>query len=342
MQTSKMRIAVIGNGKGANRYHIPFIIKTGKMDIKYIYARHIKHDWPIIEGTIYTDNINDILNDPEIELVVISTPFSSHYPLSKQCLEAGKNVVCDKAMVDTPEHAKELFDLAKEKGVMMQCYQNRRFDSDFLTGQKVIESGKLGKVYEVEMHYDYYRPYTPESVDHFDPYESFIYGHACHTLDQAISYFGIPKDVRYDSRQILGEGRMNDSFQFDLYYDNELKVTVASSFFRIKTRPKFIAYGTRGMFVKQTEDRQEEHLKLFYMPDHEDFGLDRPQDYGVITYEDAEGVYHEEAVPTVFGGYEKYYDAVYETIRNGAEQLVKPEETIAQIKMLHEAIQQCK
>ena len=50
------------------------------------------------------------------------------------------------------------------------------------------------------------------------------------------------------------------------------------------------------MFVKQTKDRQEEHLKMFYMPDHEDFGIDLPEHYGVLTYIDEQGDYHEEKV----------------------------------------------
>ena len=51
--------------------------------------------------------------------------------------------------------------------MIVECYQNRRFDSDFLTVQKVIESGKLGDLLELEMHFDYYRPEVPESVHEF-------------------------------------------------------------------------------------------------------------------------------------------------------------------------------
>ena len=50
------------------------------------------------------------------------------------------------------------------------------------------------------------------------------------------------------------------------------------------------------------------------------------------------GIYHEEKVPTVTGDYARYYDALYETIMNGKEQLVKPEETIAQIEIMENAI----
>ena len=93
---------------------------------------------------------------------------------------------------------------------MIQGYQNLRFDSDFLTTQAVIASGKLGDLLEVEMHYDYYRLEVPENVTQYSKDESYDYNHACHTVDQVISYFSKPDDVNYDVRQLLGAGRMND------------------------------------------------------------------------------------------------------------------------------------
>ncbi|WP_032460777.1 Gfo/Idh/MocA family protein, partial [Streptococcus pyogenes] len=168
-------------------------------------------------------------------------------------------------------------------GVFLQAYQNRRFDTDFLTVQKVINSGVLGDILEVEMHFDYFRPEIPESVDQYSLNTSYLYGHACHTVDQVISYFGKPDKVHYDVRQLLGEGRMNDYFDLDFYYPNSLKVSIKSSYFRIKERPSFVVYGKKGMFVKAVKDRQEEDLKRFYMPTNTDFGMDRPEDYGTLT-----------------------------------------------------------
>ncbi len=192
------------------------------------------------------------------------------------------------------------------------------------------------------MSFDYYRPEVPEKTEHFDIITSFLYGHACHTLDQVISYFGKPDRVHYDVRQLLGEDRLNDYFDIDLYY-GVTKVSVKSSYFRIKERPSFIAYGTRGMFVKAGKDKQETHLKLFYMPyDHKDFGIDLPEDYGILTYYDKDGIYHEEKVISEKGDYARYYDAVYETIVNGAPQLVTPEQTLLQLSMLEEGIKNCK
>ncbi len=221
----------------------------------------------------------------------------------------------------------------------MYCwaYQNRRYDSDFLTVQKVIESKKLGELLELEMHYDYYRPQVPEGAASFSPLSSYLYGHGCHTLDQVISYFGKPDRVHYDVRQLLGEERMNDYFDLDLYY-GILKVSVKSSYFRVKSRPRFVVYGKKGMFVKETEDRQEEHLKLFYMPGQPGFGLDEPRHYGVLTYYDENGEFHEEKVPSAAGDYGRVYDGVYECVVNGKEPEIKPWQTLLQMEMLETGV----
>lgn len=344
MQTRKIKVGFIGAGKSAHRYQSPFILRRpDKFEITKMYGRHVDNiPWEKIPGVVYTDNLNDVYKDPEIELIVVSTPVM-HYEYAKMALENGKNCICEKPFTDTLEQAKELFALAKEKGLVVQSVQNRRFDSDFLTTQKVIESGKLGDILEVEMHYDYYRPEVPESVHEFHPFRGYLYGHACHTLDQVLSYWGMPRDIHYDVRQLLGKGRMNDYFDIDLYYEGPLKVSVKSSYFRIKQRPRFVVYGKKGMFVKETEDRQEFDLKRFYMPtpDHPDFGQDLPEHYGTITYYDDEGVYHEEKVPTVNGDYSRLYDAMYDSIVNGAPKLVKDETTLKLMEILEEGIKGC-
>ena len=336
-----LTIAYVGNGKSTNRYHLPFSKKLkDKITIKTIYSPSGKKEWEKVEGVHYTTDIKDVYNDSDIQLVVISTPGETHFSLAKEALENGKNVLVEKPFTETAEEARTLFSMAEDKGLFVQCYQNRRYDSDFLTTQKVIESGVLGDLLEVEMHYDYYRPEIPENMNFFRE-RSYLYGHGCHTLDQVISYFGKPDQVHYDVRQLLGEGRMNDYFDLDLYY-KQLKVSVKSSYFRLKERPSFVVYGKKGVFVKHTKDRQEEHLKLYYMPEQEGFGIDLPEHYGLLTYIDDEGHYHEEKVVSEIGDYSQVYEDIYETIVNGKDKVIKDSETILQIEMLEKGIQAIK
>lgn len=134
---------------------------------------------------------------------------------------------------------------------------------------------------------------------------------------------------------------MNDYFDLDLYYGT-LKVSVKSSYFRVKSRPSFIVYGKKGMFEKYSKDRQEEHLKLFHMPTNSDFGKDLPEHYGTLTYYDEDGIYHEEKVPTVDGDYARVYDGIYDSIVYGKEQVIQPWQTILQMEMLETGVKDLK
>ena len=338
-----LNIGFIGNGKGTNRYHAPFsLARPNKFRIKTIYARHISHDlWAKIPGVEYTTDLEAMLADPAIDIVEISTPPATHYGLTKTALEAGKHVVCDKPFAETAAQAEELFALAKSKGVTVQCYQNRRFDSDFLTAKKVAESGKLGKVFEVVTHYDYWRMEFVEMGKN-DPYDrmmGIVYGHSCHCVDQLISWLGIPDRWHAEARQLYGPGSPDLYFDFDLYYDDKgIKATAAANYTCAIQRPSFEVYGDMGTFVRVDKDQQERDLKHFYLPvGHSDFGLDTPEQWGTLRYYDEEATMHEERVEPVRSTYSLYFDALYETVANGAPQLVKPEETIAQLRIMEDA-----
>ena len=338
-----LTLGYIGNGKSTNRYHLPFVLqRKDKFKVKTIYSPHaLSSKWDKIEGVYYTEQMEDVFQDPEIDMIVVCTQQNLHYEYAKRALDHDKHVLVEKPFMMTYEQAEEIFAYAKEKGKLVQCYQNRRYDSDFLTVQKVIESGRLGEVYEVEMHFDYFRPETPENSMEFKFYDSYLYGHGCHTLDQVVSYFKQPDSVVYDVRCLCGKNKMNDYFDLDLFYGDNLKVSVKSSYFRIKRRPSFVVYGKRGMFVKEQADRQESDLKKFYMPEHDDFGKDTENEYGTLTYMDEQGNYHEEKVATITGDYGRVYDYLYETLVHHAKPRVQDEETLCVMKLLETGARLC-
>ncbi len=345
-----LNLAFIGNGKSTNRYHAPFVLtRPEEFRITHVYERHLgTSPWKALPGVTYTDDLEALLANPGVDVVAVCTPVGPHYELARKALEAGKHVIVEKPFTETVAQAEELFALAREKGLYLSAYQNRRFDADYLTMQKVIASGKLGQVYEIVATYDYWRPEVPEAAQGFDPYNSFVYGHAVHLLDQAVGYLGSPDAVQADVRQILGLDRMNDYFDFALNYAPDaradlpiapdgLRYEVKASYFRAQLRPSLAVYGTRGCFVKQTKDRQEEHLKVFYMPGEPGFGEDRPEDFATVTYYDENG-YHEEKVVSVQGDYARLYDTVYRAIVKGEAPFVKPEQTLAVMRIMADAV----
>lgn len=85
-----LTIAYIGNGKSTNRYHLPFSQKSENINVKTIYSRDAASPWDKVPGIHYTTNLEDIWNDPEIQLVAICLPSSLHFEFAKLALEKGK------------------------------------------------------------------------------------------------------------------------------------------------------------------------------------------------------------------------------------------------------------
>ena len=231
--------------------------------------------------------------------------------------------------------AKTLFDLAKRKGLTVTPYQNRRFDSCFLTAKKVIESGKLGDIVEIESHFDYYRPVAETHPGL--PQDGSFYGLGVHTLDQIISLFGRPDHMAYDIRSLRNKANPDDTFEAQLFY-GDLKAIVKTSHLVKIDYPKFIVHGTRGSFIKYGIDQQETSLKANIMPGDPGFAAD--DSVGVLEYVNAEGITVREDVKPEAGDYGRVYDALYETLTNGAPNYVKESEVMTNLELLERAFEQ--
>lgn len=330
----KLKIAYVGFGKSTNRYHIPYVKTRENFIIARIVTPHLgkRAEQAELEtqGTVFSTNIQDILSDETIDLVVVVTPASSHYAVVKQLLSAGKNVLCDKPLVETAAQAQELIELAQKNHVFFMPFQNRRFDSDFLTVKKVIETGYLGDLVDITVNMDHYRPAEIGLGGHFD---GAWYGHGVHLVDQIISLFGEPTTVQYDIRAARDSKGVDDYFSVNLLYP-QLRATVAATEVAALPHPKWILYGTRGTFVKMDVDQQENDLKVGIMPGTEGFGQDTPQDFGTLTYYNGNGDRIVKAIPTLRGDYGRVYDSIYETLVNGTPKLVSDEQILAVIETL--------
>ncbi|WP_034912314.1 oxidoreductase [Erwinia sp. 9145] len=331
--------AFIGFGKSATRYHLPYVLaRKDKFTVKRIYdikRQADKENQQAYQHILFTSELADILNDADITLVTICTHPDSHYYYAHLCLEHGKNVLVEKPFTTTLEEAKTLFAIAREKGLTVSPFQNRRFDSCFLTMKQAIESGKLGKIVEVESHFDYFRPEAETSPGgHFN---GAFYGLGVHTLDQIISLFGRPQQVGYHLQKLRNPLNPDDTFEVQLYF-KEMKAIIKTSHLVKIDYPKFIVHGTHGSFIRYGIDRQETSLKAGVMPGEPDFAHDPQQ--AVLEYTDRSGETVREQLPAVQGDYGRVYDALYETLVNGAPNYVSEQEALTNLDILETAFKQ--
>lgn len=139
-----IRVGLVGFGYASKTFHAPLIGGTPGMALKAVAssdADKVHADWP---GVKVMSAPGDLLDDPDIDLVVIATPNDTHFPLAKAALEAGKHVVVDKPFTVTLSQARELESLAKHCGRILSVFHNRALGQRFLNGQRVDQRRSAG------------------------------------------------------------------------------------------------------------------------------------------------------------------------------------------------------
>lgn len=329
-----LKVAYIGFGNSVCRYHLPYVEKRKDfIEVKYIYRLETeineeKESW--YPGIKFTSSINEIMDDPDVNLVVVNTPDRYHVEYTMQALDHGKHVLCEKPFAMTAKEAKDVFDYAKEKGLVAMANQNRRYDADMRTVRKVIESGVLGDIVEIESHYDYFRPSIANNKG-----MGILYGLAVHPIDQIIGEFGKPNRVVYDCRSVDNPGVSDDYYDFDFFYDG-FKAIVKTSYYVKLDYPRFIVHGKKGSFLmpalghNSSEKPKPGAIHVSFDPLPED-------KWGTLSYIDDNGNDITKKVPTEIGDYGIIYDNLNDVIVNGAHKLVADEEVIEVLKIIEEA-----
>lgn len=95
-------------------------------------------------------SIDEALNNPDIQAVVIATPVDSHFPLSKKVLEANKHVLVEKPLTGDAASARELVALARQKGLTLMVDHTFLYTGAVMYLKKLVDSGALGNIYYID------------------------------------------------------------------------------------------------------------------------------------------------------------------------------------------------
>lgn len=330
-----LTVAYIGFGLSVCEYHLPYAETRDFIHVKYIYRREEdrvndtdRETWyPNIK---FTSDIDEVMKDPEVNLIVVNTPDKFHTYYTRMALENGKNVLCEKPFAESPEEAKETFELAKKKGLLAMPNQNRRFDADMRTVRKVLKSGKLGELVEVESHYDYFRPTKEKEIIGFH----FLKGLGVHPLDQMVGEFGIPKRIVYDVRSFSNPGKADNYYDIDLFYDR-FKAIVKTSMYVKLNYPRFIVHGTKGSFLMPSLGHNSDKKKVpgaIHLSK-----VEYPEElYGTLSYITDDGQDITEKVEIEQCDYAMIYDNIYDVINNNSDKIIKDEEVICVLQMIED------
>lgn len=305
----KIKTALLAYGFSGKIFHAPFIELHQGYEFIGAWERtnkRIQQEYPHVASF---DTLEAVL-ESDADLIVVNTPIETHYEYAKKALHAGKHVLVEKAFTTTSAEAWELKELAEAKNVTLCVYQNRRYDSDFLTVKEVLEEGYLGTIVEAEFRYERYKPELNAKPwkEIPTPGTGILMDLGPHLIDQALQLFGFPEKVFADIRVTRAASRIDDYFDIVLYYADKT-VRLKSSLLVKEPTPAYVLHGTGGSFLKHRGDVQEDELQLGNIPNTDTWGTEPEEKQGILSYQDVSILY-----PTLQGNYNGFYDELYKAI----------------------------
>jgi len=329
--TRPINVGMIGYGLAGASFHAPLIAAVERLKLAAIVTSRkdqVERDHP---GVAVVASAEALIADPGIDLIVIATPNDLHAPLAHAALKAGKHVVIDKPFALNPGAAAELIAVAGEHKRVLSVFHNRRWDSDFLTVQKMLDGGALGEVMLAELRWDRFRPaikpgWREASVEDGG---GMLADLGPHLIDQAIRLFGAPEALTADLAAQRVDVVVDDYFELTLHYGKR-RVILSASTLVAAARPRFSLHGSLGSFVKYGLDPQEPFLRAGGKAGDPGYGEEPAATFGTLTI--GEGA--PEAVPSARGDWRLYYEGVADAILDGAPPPVDPADALAGLELI--------
>jgi scyllo-inositol 2-dehydrogenase (NADP+) len=330
----KIKTGLVGFGSVGEKIHAPLIHHSENLELTAVVERSSsksKERYPHVQ--VYR-SLDAMLDAGEISLAVIVTPNEHHFEQAKLCLTKGVHVVVDKPVTIHSHEAEELAELAKEKGLLLTVFQNRRWDGDFQTIQNLIATGTLGRIVHFESHFDRFRPQLADNWREQEvPGNGITYDLGTHLIDQAIVLFGRPNWVNAVILKQRDKAVADDFFDITLGYE-QVNVSVTASVLSNVPMQRFLVLGDKGSYIKYGLDVQEKALKAGMPPEGESWGLEEPEAWGLLYLEQAT-----QALETSRGDYRCFYTNVSAAIQSGEPLEVKMEEAILVLQIIEAAFQ---
>lgn len=337
----KIKTGLAAYGMSGQVFHAPFISTNPHFDLTAITERSknlAKERYP---ETHIARSFDELLDMNDLELIVVNTPDSSHYDYARRALEAGKHVIVEKPFTQTVEEANELVTLATEKGLTLSVYQNRRWDSDFLTVKEILDKKLTGRLVEFESTFPRFRNFIKQGTwkETGEAGGGITYNLGAHLIDQAVQLFGMPEAVFADIAVLRDNGLVDDYFIIHLLRPSkapDVRITLKASYLMCEREPRFTLHGTDGSFVKYGLDRQEADLTNGLMPDTPHWGEEDPEIWGLL-HTEKNGLNIQERYPSIPGNYGAFYENIYQHIRKGETLLSDARGVINVIRLIEAA-----
>lgn len=310
------------------------MVLAGTFDIK-----EDRQQWARNQGFRTYSSFEEILEDPDVDVVLVATPNDDHKDLSIRAMRAGKHVLCEKPVMMTSKDLEDVMAVANETGRVFYPRQNRRWDKDYLVMKKIYDEKLIGNVFHIESRYQGSRGIPGDWRGMKEKGGGMMFDWGVHLLDRMVLM--VPEKVKkvYAKMTHVTNDEVDDGFIMHMTFESGLTATIEVGTCNFITLPNWYMTGDQGtatiadykddgrmVVLRSWEDKDAtpilmgEGLSKTMAPRNEDSVDELP-----LPYYD----YDRNAL----------YSNLCDVITGKAEQIVKPEEALRVLRLMEAALE---
>jgi predicted dehydrogenase len=192
------------------------------------------------------DSYEQLLADPEVELVVVATRSIEHTPMAIQGLASGKHVLVEKPMGINLRQVDRLLKAAKKAKGRLFVRHNRRFEPAFLQVKDILATKKLGDVFQIALRVHKYQMRNDwQTLKEFGGGQLLNWGP--HVVDWGMRLLNSPvADIWSDLKCVAAAGDAEDTIKLLIRGENGVVIDIEISDAVALAQPGWVVYGSRG------------------------------------------------------------------------------------------------
>ena len=217
MAADKIRVGMIGLGAISYAHEAGYSEMGDQCQIVAmcdINQEEVNNRIGMYEGAKGYLYYQELLDNPDVDMVDILVPHVLHYEIAKAALLKGKHVLVEKPITVKSEQGQELIDLAKKAGVKFSVAENTHFVTAYLKAEEILKQGILGDIWTVRTLIggsEVYRIKDPNLWHGKAPYGGVIIDSSVHNFYLFKWLFGGVKDVLGFASKLVPEGEVEDN-----------------------------------------------------------------------------------------------------------------------------------
>ena len=328
MADERVRVGLIGYGFGGRYFHAPLIVAAPECELAGVVTKsqarraELAGDHPATPafGTLAE------LAASGVDAVAISTPAETHAALVREASGLGLAVLCDKPFAMDALEARDAVAAAQRAGVPLTVYQNRRWDSDFLTVQRVVAEGDLGEVLRFESSFETYQAACPPPSG-----GGMLRDFGSHLVDQALLLFGPVASVYAEWHVREDCGGVEDRFFAALRHRNGVSSHLRGNWNEPAPGLRFRVTGTEAAYEFAGNDGQADAIMAGRSPADEGdaWGVEPKESWGRLRRGDGG-----EPVEAERGRWDRFYPAFAAAVRGERPVPVEPSDAVASLEVI--------